>query len=280
MEGHAVSTKPTQGAAARTTQARACSTRTLHFESKASPSPARCDRCASRLYERLRCFAKPRREAGPACLCRKEKRRRAPGAGGGGARPTLRATSKGDDDPISPRAARVAARLGADRLRHAGRGRHGGARAADPDRPRLHRRDRRRRSDHRDRARPARRRRQAGDAERSGARGADRPPARLEGRGRRGRARARRPWSTPTTSGCCAPSSTPPSTSCVVRAGRPQGLRRAGPAPRRRAVRRSSCTCRSSAATARAPPTSIGPGTTSSPASSRARRSSSPASAW
>jgi hypothetical protein len=37
--------KPTQGAAAGTTQARACGTRTLQFESKASPSPARCDLC-------------------------------------------------------------------------------------------------------------------------------------------------------------------------------------------------------------------------------------------
>ncbi len=43
---------------------------------------------------------------------------------------------------------------------------------------------------------------------------------------------------------------------------------------------RSSSICRSSAARARARPTSTAPGTTSSPASSRGRRSSPPASAW
>src|SRR4029079_15684970 len=44
MEGHAVSMKPTRSAAAGTTQARPCSAR-LHVETKASPSPARCDVC-------------------------------------------------------------------------------------------------------------------------------------------------------------------------------------------------------------------------------------------
>ena len=151
--------------------------------------------------------------------------------------PTLRATSRGDDDPNPFRAARGPARLGAQRVRRAGRSRHGGARKSDPDRPRLHRRHRRRRSDRRDRSRPARRRRQAGDAERSGARG-DGSPACAPGRprldavaGRRDNAgrRQRRAAAARRVRFLAQRARRSPE--------RPQGLRRAEPAPRGRPVR-------------------------------------------
>ena len=114
-----------------------------------------------------------------------------------------------------------------------------GARTPDRHRRGLRRRHRRRRSADRDRARPAGRRRQAGDAERAGARGADRPPRPLEGRDRSDAAGRGQRHLAGRRQRCQA-------AACRIRfaeerAGRarerPQGLRRAGAAPGRRAVR-------------------------------------------